>query len=355
MLLTAHQANTLRAVNGAVGDTLFQSQRVEGAISVVAANPPWPAGSACGGTQDFCITADAVAATFVTGVVGDRRIGTSVYEGQAGAPGSSAINGWYPIEGVLPPELIQQGRNVVHKSGYKTGTTTGSIDLPVTQVISNIFWPIGSTTTRTVLFTNVTRVAQGGWGEGDSGGPVFAREVAGGPYYALGIQFGGVGTQNSAGQCNQGPVCKFFGASGNRVGVRQCFGSEIESAEMEVDRMAEAVAVAIAARAPLDGLDARVEALGPCIRCAGDDRVEDAPEVRPERLRRLLRRDFSGVGRRRIGTLMRHMGIAAVCPQPGTSRRHRAHPVFPYLLRHRTITRPNEVWAMDISVPQQAA
>jgi putative transposase len=52
--------------------------------------------------------------------------------------------------------------------------------------------------------------------------------------------------------------------------------------------------------------------------------------------------------RRRIGTLMRRMGIAAVCPPPGTSRRHRAHPVFPRLLRHRTITRPNEVWAMDI-------
>jgi hypothetical protein len=225
MLLTAHQANTLRAVNGAVGDTLFQSQRVEGAISVVAANPPWPAGSACGGTQDFCITADAVAATFVTGVVGDRRIGTSVYEGQAGAPGSSAINGWYPIEGVLPPELIQQGRNVVHKSGYKTGTTTGSIDLPVTQVISTIFWPIGSTTTRTVLFTNVTRVAQGGWGEGDSGGPVFAREVAGGPYYALGIQFGGIGTQNSAGQCNQGPVCKFFFTPWHAIEARLGLGA----------------------------------------------------------------------------------------------------------------------------------
>ncbi len=66
-------------------------------------------------------------------------------------------------------------------------------------------------------------------------------------------------------------------------------------------------------------------------------------------LRRLLRADFPGVGRRRIGTLMQHMGIAALCPQPGTSRRHRAHPVFPYLLRHRTITRPNEVWAMDIT------
>ena len=47
--------------------------------------------------------------------------------------------------------------------------------------------------------------------------------------------------------------------------------------------------------------------------------------------------------------LLRQMGIAAICPQPGTSRRHRAHPVYPYLLRHRTITQPNDGWAMDIT------
>jgi len=66
-------------------------------------------------------------------------------------------------------------------------------------------------------------------------------------------------------------------------------------------------------------------------------------------LRRLLRGHLPDVGRRHIGTLGRHMGMAAVCPEPGTSRRHREHPVFPYLLRHRTITRSNEVWAMDIT------
>jgi putative transposase len=66
-------------------------------------------------------------------------------------------------------------------------------------------------------------------------------------------------------------------------------------------------------------------------------------------LRRVLRPEFPGVGRRRISTLMRHMGIAAVSPQPGTSRRHRGHPLYPYLLRHRAITRPNEVWAMDVT------
>ena len=66
-------------------------------------------------------------------------------------------------------------------------------------------------------------------------------------------------------------------------------------------------------------------------------------------LRRLLRPEYPHVGRRRLRTLMRQMGIAAICPQPGTSRRHRAHPVYPYLLRHRSITQPNDVWAMDIT------
>ncbi|MDB4917698.1 MAG: hypothetical protein JWM95_5342 [Gemmatimonadetes bacterium] len=43
---------------------------------------------------------------------------------------------------------------------------------------------------------------------------------------------------------------------------------------------------------------------------------------------RLLRSEFPGVGHR-IGTLMQHKGIAAICPQPGASCRHRAHPVYP--------------------------
>lgn len=43
------------------------------------------------------------------------------------------------------------------------------------------------------------------------------------------------------------------------------------------------------------------------------------------------------------------MGISAVAPQPGTSKRHRAHSVYPYLLRRQTITRPNHVCAMEIT------
>ena len=66
-------------------------------------------------------------------------------------------------------------------------------------------------------------------------------------------------------------------------------------------------------------------------------------------VRRVLKADFPGVGRRRIATCLQRMGIAAGAPQPGTSRRQAAHPVFPYLLRHLAITEPNHVWAMDIT------
>ncbi|MDE3217400.1 MAG: DDE-type integrase/transposase/recombinase, partial [Gemmatimonadota bacterium] len=66
-------------------------------------------------------------------------------------------------------------------------------------------------------------------------------------------------------------------------------------------------------------------------------------------LRRVLPLEFPGVGRRHIGTLMRRMGLSAQTPQPGTSRRHRGHRVYPYLLRSRIITQSNDVWAMAIT------
>jgi len=53
------------------------------------------------------------------------------------------------------------------------------------------------------------------------------------------------------------------------------------------------------------------------------------------------------VGRRHIATLMRHMGIESLAPQPGTSKRNPGHKIYPYLLRNVTITRANQVWALD--------
>ena len=52
-------------------------------------------------------------------------------------------------------------------------------------------------------------------------------------------------------------------------------------------------------------------------------------------------------GRRHIRTLMLRMGIEALTPQPGTSKRAPGHKVYPYLLRKLAITRTNQVWALD--------
>jgi putative transposase len=64
-------------------------------------------------------------------------------------------------------------------------------------------------------------------------------------------------------------------------------------------------------------------------------------------LRRQLKSEGIQVGRRHVRTLMLRMGMAALCPQPGTSKRHPDHQIYPYLLRHLAITRANQVWALD--------
>jgi putative transposase len=81
----------------------------------------------------------------------------------------------------------------------------------------------------------------------------------------------------------------------------------------------------------------------------------ELPFLGSRMLRDLLRSEGVEIGREHVRTLMRRMGITAIYQRPKTTERHPAHPVFPYLLRTLTITRPNHVWAADISVPQQAA
>ena len=66
-------------------------------------------------------------------------------------------------------------------------------------------------------------------------------------------------------------------------------------------------------------------------------------------LRDVLRREGYRVGRRQVATLTRRMGGTAVYRTPRTSRRHLAHRIYPYLLRQLEITRPNHVWAADIT------
>ncbi len=64
-------------------------------------------------------------------------------------------------------------------------------------------------------------------------------------------------------------------------------------------------------------------------------------------LRRMLVRQGFKVGRRHISTLMQRMGVEALCPQPGTSKAHPGHKIYPYLLRRLAISQSNQVWALD--------
>ena len=75
----------------------------------------------------------------------------------------------------------------------------------------------------------------------------------------------------------------------------------------------------------------------------------ECPFAGARMLRDLLRQDGIHVGRKHVATLMRRMGIEALYRKPNTSRKHPGHPVYPYLLRHLAVTRPNQVWAMDIT------
>jgi putative transposase len=75
----------------------------------------------------------------------------------------------------------------------------------------------------------------------------------------------------------------------------------------------------------------------------------DYPFAGSRMLRDLLVAEGFPVGRLHVATLMRRMGIEALYRKPNTSKPAPGHTVYPYLLRKLPVTRPNQVWAMDIT------
>ena len=55
------------------------------------------------------------------------------------------------------------------------------------------------------------------------------------------------------------------------------------------------------------------------------------------------------VNRKRVRRLMRVMGLKAIYRRPKTSQPAAGHKIYPYLLGGLKITRPNQVWAADIT------
>jgi putative transposase len=75
----------------------------------------------------------------------------------------------------------------------------------------------------------------------------------------------------------------------------------------------------------------------------------DFPFAGSRMLRDLLMAEGFAIGRLHVATLMKRMGIEAIYRKPNTSKPAPGHKIYPYLLRKLPVTRPNQVWAMDIT------
>ena len=75
----------------------------------------------------------------------------------------------------------------------------------------------------------------------------------------------------------------------------------------------------------------------------------DYPFAGSRMLRDLLVAEGFKVGRLHVATLMKRMGIEALYRRPNTSKPAPGHKIYPYLLGKLPVTRPNQVWAMDIT------
>jgi len=83
-----------------------------------------------------------------------------------------------------------------------------------------------------------------------------------------------------------------------------------------------------------------------------DEQFLETPWYGSRQMARHLRRSGWCVGRHRVRRLMIRMGLAPIYQRPKTSEPHPQHKIYPYLLRHLAIERPNHVWCADITYIQ---
>ena len=80
-----------------------------------------------------------------------------------------------------------------------------------------------------------------------------------------------------------------------------------------------------------------------------DEEYTKHPFYGSRQLRNYLRRQGHPVNRKRVQRLMRLMGIMSVAPKPNTSKKGKAHKIYPYLLSNLLIDKPNQVFCTDIT------
>jgi len=81
--------------------------------------------------------------------------------------------------------------------------------------------------------------------------------------------------------------------------------------------------------------------------------IDELYTAHPTKGARRISKDLQDLGlkagRKRVGRLMKLMGLVAICLRPDTSRPAKSNEKYPYLLRGLTISRPDQVWASDIT------
>ena len=75
----------------------------------------------------------------------------------------------------------------------------------------------------------------------------------------------------------------------------------------------------------------------------------ETPWYGSRQMARHLRRQGWCVGRKRVRRLMRRIGLSPIYQVPKTSEPNPQHRIYPYLLRHLAIERPNQVWCADVT------
>jgi len=81
-----------------------------------------------------------------------------------------------------------------------------------------------------------------------------------------------------------------------------------------------------------------------------DEQYTQTPFYGIRRMTACLRALGHGVNRKRIGRLMRLMGLEAIYPKPNLSRATGNESIkYPYLLKGLVIQKPNHVWSTDIT------
>ena len=80
-----------------------------------------------------------------------------------------------------------------------------------------------------------------------------------------------------------------------------------------------------------------------------DEQYTRTPFYGIRRMRAWLRTQGHAVNAKRVGRLLRVMGLEAIYPRPRLSRGSEAPRKYPYLLKGMKIEEPNQVWSTDIT------